>query len=71
MGITINGESTYTMLTNDKLVPKSVGDGQDYLGYSGTFTLQITALIRTVQSDGTVLEYKKIYKIKFVGSLYE
>ena len=67
MGITINGESTYTSLTNDKLVQRT----GDYLGYSGTFTVQITALIRTVQSDGTVLEYKKIYKMKFVGSLYE
>ena len=67
MGITINGESTYTSLTNDKLVERT----GDYLGYSGTFTVQITALIRTVQSDGTVLEYKKIYKMKFVGSLYE
>jgi hypothetical protein len=67
MGITINGASTYTRLANDKLVKRS----GDYLGYSGTFTVQITALIRTVQSDGTVLEYKKIYKMKFVGSLYE
>ncbi len=67
MGITINGESTYTSLTNDKLVQRT----GDYLGYSGTFTVQITALIRTVQTDGTVLEYKKIYKMKFVGSLYE
>ena len=62
---TTNGASTYTRLANDKLVPRS----GDYLGYSGTFNVQISALIRIKQADGSYIEYIKTYKMKFVGSL--
>ena len=68
IGFTTNGEKTYTMLTNDKLVART----GDYLGYSGTFTVQISALIRKYDSiTGIWTEYIKTYKMKFVGSLYE
>lgn len=66
VGFTTNGEQTYTQLTNDKLVPKT----GDYLGYSGTFTIKISAMIRVYNSStGTWTEYIKTYKLKFVGSL--
>lgn len=66
VGFLTNGSQTYTRLTNDKLVPR---DG-DYLGYSGTFTIRISAMIRTYNSStGTWTEYIKTYKLKFVGSL--
>ena len=65
VGFETNGEKTYTKLTNDKLVPRS----GDYLGYSGTFTIRISAMIRTRNSNGTWTEHIKTYKLKFVGSL--
>jgi len=68
LGFATDSETTYTKLTNDKLVARS----GDYLGYSGTFTVQISAMIRTYNSTtGTWTEYIKTYKMKFVGSLYE
>ncbi len=57
----------YTTLTNDKMVARS----GDYLGYSGTFTVQISAIYRVFNSDGTVTDYIKTYKLRFVGSLYK
>lgn len=70
VGLLTDDVQTYTRLINDKLVPKSIGDGQDYLGYSGTFTIRISAMIRTYNSStGTWTEYIKTYKLKFVGSL--
>ena len=66
VGFLTNGSQTYTKLTNDKLVPRS----GDYLGYSGTFTIRISAMIRTYNSSTkTWTEYIKTYKLKFVGSL--
>lgn len=66
VGFLTNGSQTYTRLTNDKLVPRS----GDYLGYSGTFTVRISAMIRIYNSStGTWTEYIKTYKLKFVGSL--
>ena len=59
--------SNYTRLNNDKMVARS----GDYLGYSGTFTVQISALIRIFNADGTTTEYIKTYKLRFVGSLYK
>jgi len=67
MGISIS--TNYSQITNDKLVPKGIGDGQDYLGYSGTFTVQISALIRVIDNGVVTKEYIKTYKLKFVGSL--
>ena len=67
VGFLTNGEQTYTKLTNDKLVPRK--DNFDYLGYSGTFTIRISAMIRTRNSNGTWTEHIKTYKLKFVGSL--
>ena len=66
VGFTTNGAKTYTKLTNDKLVARN----GDYLGYSGTFTIQISALIRVKDTTtGLWTEYIKTYKLKFVGSL--
>ena len=66
VGFLTNEAQTYTRLTNDKLVPRE----NDYLGYSGTFTIRISAMIRTYNSSiGTWTEYIKTYKLKFVGSL--
>lgn len=65
LGFTTNGATTYTRLTNDKLVARS----GDYLGYSGTFTVQISAMIRVIENGVVVNEYIKTYKLKFVGSL--
>lgn len=62
---TTNG--SYTTLTNLKRVARS----GDYLGFSGTFTIKISAMIRKSNGDGTYTEYIKTYKVKFVGSLYE
>ena len=59
--------TNYTKLTNDKMVARE----GDYLGYSGTFTVQISAMIRTFNADGTVTDYIKTYKLRFVGSLYK
>ena len=65
VGFLTDGSQTYTKLTNDKLVPRS----GDYLGYSGTFTIQISAMIRVIENGVVVNEYIKTYKLKFVGSL--
>lgn len=67
VGFTTYGASSYTRLTNDKLVRRT----GDYLGYSGTFTIQISAMVRVIENGVVVNEYIKTYKLKFVGSLYE
>jgi len=69
LGFETNGANTYTKLTNDKLVSRA-DYTENYLGFSGTFTVQISAMIRTYDSTtGTWTEYIKTYKLKFVGSL--
>ena len=67
MNFTTNGAETTTRLTNEKLVKRT----GDYLGYSGTFTVQISAMIRVINNGVVEKEYIKTYKLKFVGSLYE
>lgn len=66
LGLLPNNVQTYTRLTNDKMHKISAGD---YLGYSGTFTVQISALIREINNGVVTKEYIKTYKLKFIGSL--
>ncbi len=66
LGLTANDIKTYTKLTNDKMHKISAGD---YLGYSGTFTVQISALIREISNGVVTKEYIKTYRLKFIGSL--
>jgi len=65
MAITIS--ENYTGLENQKIIARS----GDYLGYSGTFTVQISALYRVKNADGygSYTDYVKTYKLRFVGSL--
>ena len=67
--ITISWNSAHTVaqLTNAKTKAISAGD---YLGYSGTFTAEISAVYRTYDGSGNIIkEYVKTYKIKLVGFL--
>ncbi len=63
------GDQTITQLTNAKAIKKSESNN-DYLGYSGTFTIEISAVYRTYDGNGNIVkEYVKSYKIKLVGFL--
>jgi hypothetical protein len=67
ISIVSNNSSDYTSLTNEKNITKTF-TGKDYLGYSGTFTIEISAVYR-VNNNGVYTDYVKTYKLKFVGML--
>ena len=58
-----NTGNTYSRIKNEKITNKT----SDYLGYAGLYDIEISAVIRIKNPDGTYTEKVKRYRLKLLG----